>query len=256
MLLDLNKRTLWLDYDDTLGGVLINGKVSPGHRAYFDCIDRFVAFLNGLGLDGERARTLQHDIDVVMAKQYGFGDKTRFARSMVEAYLQVSFEQTPYHAPKWTPDIHSIGMSVFTDYPYVPLEGALDVLRSLAPEWNLVVVTKGVEDEQGKKLAASGVGALVDGVICMDHKSEQEWVEKVFAPLGFSTAHDLRHTVAVGNSVKSDVNPPLKLGTNGVILLDHGNWTFEKADAVDPLPARTLSTIEDIRDLPAAIAAL
>lgn len=250
------KRTIWLDYDDTIGGVLIAGKVQPGHRAYFDCIDRFVAVVNATGLDGEYARRRQQEIDMIAAKKVGFGDKTRFAQSMVEAYASVCEEAGEIVSPARSAQVYAIGMSVFTDYPYAPLEGVPQVLRALRPHFNLVVVTKGEQVEQDKKLDQSGLRPLVDEVVVMDHKSQEEWITKVFAPRGFHTAHDLRSTIAVGNSVKSDVNPPVLLGTNGVHLVDSGNWEFEKASYATPLPGRQLVAIEDMRDLPVVLASL
>jgi FMN phosphatase YigB (HAD superfamily) len=252
--MDMTKRTLWLDYDDTIGGILLAGRVQPGHRAYFDCIDRFVGLMSGISHDGDRARVLQQEIDLEAAKIIGFGDKTRFAHSMLGAYSALCNESGRYYSPHYAKVAYEIGMSVFTDYPYVPLDGVPEVLAQLKPDYNIVVVTKGETVEQNKKLTDTGLAALVDTVIVMDHKTQDEWVERVFRPLGFYEADDLKATVAIGNSIKSDVNPPVLLGANGIHLMDSGNWEFEKANYVVPCLGRTLTTITNMRDLPHALA--
>jgi putative hydrolase of the HAD superfamily len=237
------------DYDDTVGGVLINGTPEPGFKAYDDCHRRFRDAMAELGFDRDWVKETQHEIDMELAKTHGFGNKARFGQSFRATYEKLSaVTGTPVDKQAAT-RLFDIGMSVFTDYPYVALEGALDVLDRVGQWYNVAIVTKGAHDEQMKKLAASGCGAFADEVIVCTHKDTAEWAKKVIGPLGLHHAEVAEVSWAIGNSRKSDVNPPLAFGLNGIWLRGMLGWEFERADAVAPLPGRALHEIDDIREV-------
>lgn len=213
------KPIILFDYDDTLGGVKMpNGSVQPGAAAYFDCIRRFGDLMQNWGFNRERAITLQHDIDLELAKKHGFADKTRFAQSMVSAFRELGgpmvLEET----------VRGVGMSVFTNYPYVLLPGALEVLQRTRQWYSLVIVTKGEEVEQTKKLVATGILPLVDKVFIVGKKDEKDWD----TVLDSIWDHAPSASWAIGNSAKADVNPLIRRGYNGIHIADKNAWAYEQ----------------------------
>lgn len=239
-LMDEVPMILW-DYDDTLGGVRFpDGTIHPGAEAYSDTIRRFLAYMECSGFNREAAQKQQHDIDLILAQQHGFSNKTRFACSMVQAYEALGGADKAHKDA-----IFSIGMSVFTDYPYVPLEGALEALYLTRDFFRHVVVTKGEVVEQEKKLQQSGIIHFVDDVFVVGKKDAADW-EAVLGSLNLPEAKDVW---AIGNSVKADVNPLLALGYNGIHIKDKNWWVFEHAEMHTPYEGRTAVVVENVIDV-------
>jgi putative hydrolase of the HAD superfamily len=240
--------TIIYDYDDTLGGVMFpDGSIHPGAQAYFDIIERQKAMVNSIGLDGERYIQLQHDIDLVLAKQHGFGDKTRFATSFVMAFADLATATDNAHllTESMKTAIYDLGMAVFRDYPYHALEGALEVLDKTSRFYRIAIVTKGEYSEQMKKLKDSGCGAYADHIYVVPKKDENDW-NGVLTDLGYGTEDDASESWAIGNSAKADVNPLLRRGFNGIEIAEKNKWTFEQADMDEPMYGRVAKVITDI----------
>lgn len=240
------KPYLIFDLDDTLCGVELDGKLVPGYEAYNDTIRRFGYAMQLLGFDGEGAIETHKQIDEDMCRAVGFGDKTRFAQSMVETYKRLA----GHDAVRCNEDLmYRIGMSVFTDYPYLPLEGATHVLSTYHWYYNIVVVTKGQEDEQHKKLNDTGLIQWVDRVVVCDRKDDKEWLD-VLDTIGlYEWKPALKGASwAIGNSAKADVNPPLKYGLNALHISDPNGWVFENAEYEEPWLSRRLATIKGVNE--------
>lgn len=239
------------DYDDTLGGVRFpDGSVRPGAAAYFDCIDRFVQYMTALGYDGEAARQQQHEIDIDLATTLGFGDKTRFASSMAKAYALLAGDAASESEEKAAYDI---GMSVFTDYPYAPLPGAIEVMDILRPFYYLAVITKGEQQEQARKLIETGVMERADYVCVVDRKDDADW-DRVLADLELTPDHlggrqFVSKSWAIGNSVKADVNPLLRRGFNGIHIAEKNGWAYETEELITPVDGCRAVTVTDILDI-------
>lgn len=227
-----------------------DGRVLPGAAAYDDVLNRFEWRMGECGFSGPDARAAQATIDLALAATHGFADKTRFAQSLVETYHTLMIrERRP--VPGLADEVYAIGMSVFTDYPYAPLPGAVDVLNAFGPEWFHLVVTKGDVVEQTKKLADSGLGDLVDAVEVVGRKDLGDWL----AVLG---QHDVAFgdtavSWAVGNSLKADVNIPLALGFHGIWIDGKNGWAFETAAPAAPAPDRQFHRVTDVTDVLAII---
>jgi FMN phosphatase YigB (HAD superfamily) len=245
--------TIIFDYDDTLGGVQFpDGSIRPGAAAYFDVIERQRAFAFSLGLNGDRFIELQHDIDLVLAKTHGFGDKTRFAVSFVDAYTALVDEASQEFDSQTGEAIYKLGMSVFTDYPYAALEGALDVLDKTSRYYRIAIVTKGEYGEQMKKLKDSGCGAFADHIFVVDKKDAADWAN-VLNELGFHTPDDAMESWAVGNSAKADVNPLMGRGFNGIEITEKNKWAFEQEPLAEPMQERVVHVITDITEVLAVV---
>lgn len=235
------------DFDDTLGGVLINGQVSFTHQAYTDAIRRFGEAMALRGHDPDEAIQEMDRIDREMCERLGFGDRTRFARSMERAYYNLCVRKSWAVVPEIAKQMFDIGMSVFTDYPYVPLPGALEVMDAFRRDYLIAVVTKGNQQEQMKKIEVTGVGERADRVIVCDHKDDEDW-QYVVSMLAI-TREEAARSWAVGNSIKADVNPPLRLGFNAIHIHNPTGWDFENDTYETPQEGRRLEVVTSIREV-------
>jgi FMN phosphatase YigB (HAD superfamily) len=244
----VKSRTLWTlwDADDTILGVKLKGEVVGTAVAYVDTLEKFSNKMVSLGFDKTLALETHKKIDMEAAHRLGFADKSRFPRSMRAAYITLAEAQQHQIDQDIADTIEAIGWSVFTDYPYTALPGALETLSEVSKEYLVAIVTKGEETEQHRKVFESGCFEYADQVIVMATKSVEEWSEKVVEDLRISPKIRAA-SWAIGNSVKSDVNPPLRLGFNGIHLADKEGWAFEKAEYENPLEGRILAKITDIK---------
>lgn len=246
----MSEPSILFDLDDTLGGVRMpDGRVRGTAAAYFDCIARAVTVAEQRGLDPELFREHADEVDKKMARELGFGDKTRFAKSLAWAYADLTEQQDPFGEDT----IYDIGMSVFTDYPYAALPGAVRVLEALHDHYRIHIVTKGDHDEQHRKVTECGFEELVDVTLVCSHKNDDEW-QQVLPQLGFCwrpngevfLAHE---SWAVGNSPKSDVNPLIRLGFNGIHVVAADTWSFEEAALETPRGTSRLHAVTHIEDV-------
>jgi FMN phosphatase YigB (HAD superfamily) len=239
----MDNRINWLvfDLDDTLGGVEIEGKVVGTGLAYDHVLERYQSKMATLGVAPDLALKTQNSIDIELCKTHGFADKSRFPQSLVDAYKALGGI-----SDDTAEEISQIGWSVFTDYPYRPLPGAIETLAEVAKSFKIAIVTKGEDTEQRKKVFEMGLWPYADQTLVLSHKNHDEW-EQVLSTLRLDITKQMR-SWAIGNSVKSDVNVPLELGLNGMHL-KAATWAFEEAPYASPMHGRRLEIISDIREV-------
>lgn len=233
---------LLIDYDDTLGGVYIAGKVHGNQYAYSLAINQFNSYMAELGYDPIESECIRAETDKHLLTQHGFGDISRFGDSMLRTWKALASKKGNM-LEKYAPHkIEVIGGSVFT-HPYVALPGAKHTLELLGTRYNIAIVTKGQDTEQRKKIRQSGIHQYADAIFVLEYKNKQEWQ----AVLGALAIDTLKQPLAwaIGNSVKSDVNVPLGLGLNGIHIRAEGG-AFEQEAYTIPHNNRKLHKIDNI----------
>jgi putative hydrolase of the HAD superfamily len=110
------------------------------------------------------------------------------------------------------------------NHPVELLEGAEAILNQLAAEYPLLLITKGDLRDQERKLAKSGIADRFRAIEIVSEKDTQTY-ERIFK------RHHIRpsHFLMVGNSVKSDILPVLRLGGSGVHVPYRIIWGHEEA---------------------------
>jgi len=121
-----------------------------------------------------------------------------------------------------------------------------EVLKSLQGEFRLVVATKGDLLDQHRKLHKSGLGPFFHHIEIMTDKKEEDY-QKLFKRLEVSADEFLM----IGNSLKSDVLPVLKLGGHAIHVPFHVTWEHEKIDHHIDHPNFHAATT--IREVPAIV---
>ncbi len=111
-------------------------------------------------------------------------------------------------------------------HPIHLLDGVQDVLKAIAPDYNLMLITKGDLLDQERKLAQSGLGDFFGAAEIVSDKNTQTYRD-IFHRHGCDPAE----TVMIGNSVKSDVIPPIDAGAWGIWIPYGVTWALEEAES-------------------------
>ncbi|MBN8293204.1 HAD family hydrolase [Rhodobacter sp. NTK016B] len=172
--------------------------------------------------------------------QYGFGIKG-FVLSMIETAIEVTEGRVPGSV---IGQIIAAGQDMLA-HPIELLPGVQETIERLADRHRLVLITKGDLLDQERKLAQSGLGDLFDAVEIVSHKTPEIYA-RIFDNHGDGAAQALM----AGNSMKSDVVPPIEAGAFGVFVPHGREWALERAEAPEAHPRfRRISTLSELPDL-------
>ena len=171
---------------------------------------------------------------------YGFGIKG-FVLSMIETAIEVSDGQVPASVIS---ELLEAGREMLA-HPIELLPHAAEVVAALAPRYRLVLITKGDLLDQERKLAQSGLDAAFDAVEIVSDKTPA-----VYARVFLRHGDGAERALMVGNSLKSDVIPPILAGGWGVHVPHGIEWEIERADPPrDHARFRSLPHLGQLPDL-------
>ncbi|ATG47983.1 HAD family hydrolase [Celeribacter ethanolicus] len=171
---------------------------------------------------------------------YGFGIKG-FVLSMIETAIEVTEERVPAAVIS---ELIAAGQEML-HHPIHLLDGVEETVGALAETHKILLVTKGDLLDQERKLAQSGLGELFDGVEVVSAKTPEVY-RTLFARHGVAP----ERAMMVGNSVKSDVLPPIEVGAWGVHVPHNITWAIEHAEAPEGHPRyRSLASLRDLPEL-------
>jgi len=172
---------------------------------------------------------------------YGYGVKS-FVLSMVECALELSNNQLPSSVMG---KIVDIGKAMLQK-PIELLDGVEEVLSELQGRYKLIVATKGDLLDQERKLLKSGLLQNFHHIEVMSEKKENDY-KKLVKHLDIEP----RQLLMIGNSLKSDVLPVLKIGAEAIHIPFHTTWAHEEVSQQDALSAeyKTVATLKDVLPL-------
>jgi len=203
-------KVIGFDADDTLW---VN---EPYYR---EAEDQFIQLVTSYGVNGNIAGAL-FETEIGNLRLYGYGIKA-FMLSLVECAIQLT------DGGVTSRDIYRIiriGKSML-ERPIELLDDVKLVLERLAPNYRLIVATKGDLLDQEGKMRRSGISDYFHHIEVMSDKKEQHYVQLLkhldIAPEAF---------LMIGNSLKSDIIPPLDLGAWGIYVPYHTTWAHEEVD--------------------------
>ena len=152
---------------------------------------------------------------------YGYGIKS-FILSMIETALKVSKNQV---SQEHIAEIIQIGKRMLA-YPVHLLAEAETTLQYLQKQnYQLIVATKGDLLDQERKLKQSGLLHYFHHIEVMTEKKEENY-KSLLIRLDIRAEEFLM----IGNSLKSDVIPVLKLGGEAIHIPYHTTWVHEEVD--------------------------
>ncbi|MBN8895982.1 MAG: HAD family hydrolase [Rhodanobacter sp.] len=173
-------------------------------------------------------------------KLFGYGAKG-MALSMVETAIAVSDGRIG------AADIHALielGKTVL-QHPVELLPGIRAAVEAVAQQYEVVLITKGDLFHQEKKVAQSGLADLFRRIEIVSEKDAAAY-RRVLGEFDLQPAQ----FAMVGNSLRSDIEPVLRLGGWGVHMPYHVTWAHELENGLAADEPRMLTV-----DAPAAIPA-
>ena len=178
-------------------------------------------------------------------KLFGYGAKG-MTLSMLETAISLTEERIS------AADLHrllELGKGVLT-HPVELLPGVRAAVEQVAARHRVLLITKGDLFHQEAKIAASGLADLFSRIEIVSEKDEAAYSrvlrECEVAPPRFAM---------VGNSLRSDIEPVLRLGGWGIHVPYHLTWAHEREHGLDAIHKRML-TVPDAATIPAALAQL
>lgn len=181
---------------------------------------RFATLLAHHGLTDQNPIAILDRIDAEAVDAQAFTVR-RFVDSMLTTYHVLSKAHSREPEAQVENQIRRLGKPLVGEYRLYP--DALPALKRLAPRFQVVLATKGDPELQRQKVRRLGLARFFDQIYLMERKTEKEYMEIL-------SAHQMHpnRVWAVGNSIRSDINPALKLGIRSV-LIQRPTWLYEEA---------------------------
>jgi len=157
---------------------------------------------------------------------YGYGARA-FILSIIETALRITNNQIEGTVIAQIVEL----CKNLLNKPVILLEGIEEILEilSLTP-YTLILVTKGDLLDQERKLKRSNIEQYFHHIEIVSDKQEEDYVKLLrrinIAPENF---------MMVGNSLKSEVLPIIRLGGYGVHIPYHTTWEHEKTEINEKL---------------------
>jgi len=200
---------------------------------------RFCALMAPYANREETSRLL-YSIEVANLDLYGYGAKS-YLLSLIETAIQLGRSSL---STSVVSEILDIGRWLI-ERPVVLVEGVREVLEKLQGKYQLLLVTKGDLLDQERKLKASGLQPLFHHIEILSNKEESDYAQ-LFARLHIEPGEFLM----VGNSLRSDVMPPLRLGARAVHIPHNTVWQHETVHpGASDYPFPVLTSIAELPDL-------
>lgn len=207
---------------------------------YREAEEKFIKLISAYGVGGDIAGEL-FKMEMANLELYGYGIKA-FMLSLVECAIQLTSGSV---TSATIAEIIGIGKDMLRR-PIELLEDVKMVLENLAPHYKLIVATKGDLLDQEGKVKRSGIATCFHHIEVMSDKQEEHYEQLLshleIEPSGF---------LMIGNSMKSDILPPLNLGARAIHIPFHTTWAHEEVDE-DPETERFLR-VKGIREVPGLI---
>lgn len=220
-------KVIGFDADDTLW---VN---EPYYR---EAEQQFVELIIGYGVEEDIAAALFRT-EIANLELYGFGIKA-FMLSLVECAISLTGGKVTAATIQ---EIIGIGKSML-QRPIELLEDVKQVLEELAPAYRLIVATKGDLLDQEGKMKRSSISSYFHHIEVMSDKQEQHYIQ-LLQHLDIEPCEFLM----IGNSMKSDIIPPINLGAWAIHVPYHTTWAHEEVDK-DPQSDRFFR-VEHLREI-------
>jgi putative hydrolase of the HAD superfamily len=225
----MNTKVIAFDADDTLW---IN------ETYYKEAENKFCKLLRNYLSEKEAYQEL-FNTEMKNISLFGYGAKG-FTISMIETALSISNNEISSAAIQ---EIISYGKKLM-DYPMVILPGVEHVLDSLKDKYRLIIVTKGDLMDQERKLKKSGLTGYFHHIEILSNKKESNYL-KLLEKLEIEPDDFLM----IGNSLRSDIVPVLKIGAYAFHIPFHESWVHE-SEIEEEIVSDRFFEIENIMGVP------
>lgn len=156
--------------------------------------------------------------EIANLSTYGYGIKG-FMLSMIETALKITDHRI--EAQRIT-QIIELGRKMLAA-PVEIIKSVPETLACLKEKYRLILVTKGDLLEQQRKLKISNLEGYFHHIEILSDKTPAQY-RRLLAHLDIKP----QNFAMVGNSLKSDVLPPIELGCKGIHIPFHTTWSHEQ----------------------------
>jgi putative hydrolase of the HAD superfamily len=223
------RQNLIFDADDTLW---------ENNVIFERVVDDYIGWLAHPTLDATEIRKILADIEEANIVAHGYGSQV-FLRSLADCFTHLA--ERP---------VGAVEQARFDDFAAAFTSGKIelipaveDVLMELATRHDLYLMTKGAQDEQARKIEASG---LADRFLGIDIVPVKE--PATYRRLVAERSLDAGRTWMIGNSPKSDILAARAAGLRAVFVPHPNTWAHEVAD-LDPADDGILE-VQSLAELP------
>nr|WP_133500426.1 HAD family hydrolase [Lysobacter terrigena] len=171
---------------------------------------------------------------------FGYGVKG-MALSMIETAIEITDARIA------ATDIHRIVQLAqsMLQHPVELLPGIREAVERVASRWPVVLITKGDLFHQEAKVRDSGLADLFHRIEIVSEKDVGTY-SRLLEEFGI----DASQFAMVGNALRSDIAPVVRLGGYGVHIPYHLTWVHEReADVAEPSRMRTLAHANGLYDV-------
>jgi putative hydrolase of the HAD superfamily len=209
-------RTLLIDADDTLWE----------NNIYFERVTReFIAALGQRGIPPHRAHETLWETELRNVKITGYGSNA-FCLSLHEVARALSVADLEPQILEWE--------NFIFHHPVELMTGVRETLPLLRATNQLILLTKGRDDEQLGKLHRSGLADYFHGTEVVFEKTVETYRQVLL-----HRQLDISQTWMIGNSPRSDINPAKAAGLRTVFIPYHTTWQHEMEE-ISPTGDETL----------------
>lgn len=199
-----------------------------------------------IDLDDARARQRLLTIEQGNLALFGYGVKG-MALSMIEAAIDITGRRID------AGHVHEI-VSIAKDmlrHPVELLPGIRDAVAAIAADYEIVLITKGDLFHQEAKVRQSGLADLFGRIEIVSEKDDATY-HRVLKEFGLPP----ECFCMIGNSLRSDIAPVLRLGGWAVHMPYALTWAHELDAQISPDAVGRMREVEAPRALPDAVATL
>ena len=197
------------DADDTLWN---------NEHLYHRAKNKFSRLMAGY-VEPQTAKDRLDELEVRNILYYGYGIKS-FALSMIEAATDVSAGRVS--GDEIQQILATIKGMLTAEVKFV--EGGEATLAELSRFYDLMLITKGDLYEQEGKIERSGVARYFRYLEIVGEKSEDTY-RKILGKFNL----DPERFLMVGNSLRSDILPVLRIGGQAIYIPSDQTWSHEHA---------------------------
>jgi putative hydrolase of the HAD superfamily len=205
---------------------------------YDQARNQFFDLMASLGFNRDLVISLFIEIDKSNVAKLGFS-RHRFPMSMVEVYERLIIQANKNPNSTLRTKVYEIGLSVFNKKAPL-ISGAKEMLQSVKQNYRIYLFTAGDQEIQAKRIEDSSIKSEFDSIFIASQKNEEE-----FRKLLRKNRLLVKNTWMVGNSLRSDINPALKVGLR-CIWYRGGSWEYD----IDVSPSKHVWVVSNLSEIP------
>jgi putative hydrolase of the HAD superfamily len=224
-----SRQYLVIDGDDTLW---------ENNVFFEDAAEAFIDFLDHSSMTREQVRSALDEVERLNLANHGYGS-TAFGRNLQETYHRLAERDIRPEDLEHLMELARQGVS----QPMQLRPGVEPTLADLRSRHDLTLFTKGEHDEQSLKVERSGLAGFFDRVVVTPEKDVA-----AYHALVSDHSFDPAATWMVGNSPKSDINPPLAAGLSAVFIPHPRTWSLEVVEVTESERLLVLESFDQLLD--------